>query len=274
MANATMSNRLPNMAKSYLSIFDRLATKRVRRREPPSAPPSPPAPPSTPLSTLFTKQQVLSQAAFYAVSIAFCGLVAAIPRDQLGGGLINIATLMVGVVTMYVLVTVLPRLRTHAPLFITCGTCAASAFTLVFDATQNADCTTAAYGLEQFARAPYLSTSAQVVFGLLLGSQPLSVPFRLGIVAAAITAWAANLAAMQARTGNAAFLMELLPLSAVPLQMGAIAGIWLAHMLTGQQAATCATVLDAQSPLPQLSPISMTIAHANHGDVYVQGECA
>ena len=32
MANATMSNRLPNMAKSYLSIFDRLATKRVRRR--------------------------------------------------------------------------------------------------------------------------------------------------------------------------------------------------------------------------------------------------
>lgn len=100
------------------------------------------------------------------------------------------------------------------------------------------------------------------------------MPFRLGIVAAAITAWAANLAAMQARTGNAAFLMELLPLSAVPLQMGAIAGIWLAHMLTGQQAATCATVLDAQCPLPQLSPISMTIAHANHGDVYVQGECA
>ena len=196
--------------------------------KPPSLPPSPPISPAA-----FVVEQLrtgVSQPVLSALVLGVCVLLAATRWGAAGGRgeLVNTATLMLVVAALFALAKLLPSMRLWAPLVVTYGTCAASGFTLVFDATQTSMATTtAATGLAQFGDAPYLSILGQVVYGLLLGVQPLSLRVRMRCLCGTVGLWATNLAVAYSRTGRLAFVTRLLPQSAMPLVAGVLAGAWL-----------------------------------------------
>ena len=193
--------------------------------KPPSLPPSPPISPAA-----FVVEQLrtgVSQPVLSALVLGVCVLLAATRWGTGEGELVNIATLMLAVVALFAVARVLPHVQRWAPQLVTYGTCAASGFTLVYDAAQPSfGATTAATGLAQFGAAPSLSIVGQAGYGLLLGVQPLSLRVRLSCIVGTVSLWATNLAIAYSRTGSAAFLTRLLPQTALPLCAGVLAGAW------------------------------------------------
>ena len=89
-----------------------------------------------------------------------------------------------------------------------------------------------------------LSMAGQVMFGVLLGTQPLPVRSRFVGVVLTIALWELNLLLVSQRTGNLAYLTALLPQTAAPLFSGHVIGVLTARVLVQRKVAG-ATTLEA-----------------------------
>ena len=224
---------------SALRAFDMLAVGGRHGGPAPSLPPSPPSP------GLFFGR-VLTSPVYSGIVIAFCALLVANQWGPAGdeGSIVNVATLMLVVVAVYVVIKFLPALRASAPQCLIWGMPIASLFTCIYDASQPESNTTAAHGLAQFANAPMLSMAGQVMLGVLLGTQPLPVRSRFVGVVLSIALWELNLLLVSQRTGNLAYLTALLPQTAAPLFSGHVIGVLTARVLVQRKVAG-ATTLEA-----------------------------
>ena len=225
---------------SALRAFDMLAVGGRHGGPAPSLPPSPPESPG-----LFFGR-VLTSPVYSGIVIAFCALLVANQWGPAGdeGSIINVATLMVAIVAVFMIIRFLPTLKASAPACLIWGSPFASLFTIIYDFTQPESNTTCAHGLEQFANAPMLSMAGQVMFGVLLGTQPLPVRSRFVGVVLTIALWELNLILVSQRHSNMAYLTALLPMTAGPLFAGHVIGVLLARYLVKGKVAG-ATTLEA-----------------------------
>ena len=225
---------------SALRAFDMLAVGGRHGGPAPSLPPSPPESPG-----LFFGR-VLTSPVYSGIVIAFCALLVANQWGPAGdeGSIINVATLMVAIVAIFMIIRFLPTLKASAPACLIWGSPFASLFTIIYDFTQPESNTTCAHGLEQFANAPMLSMAGQVMFGVLLGTQPLPVRSRFVGVVLTIALWELNLILVSQRHSNMAYLTALLPMTAGPLFAGHVIGVLLARYLVKGKVAG-ATTLEA-----------------------------
>ena len=111
---------------SALRAFDMLAVGGRHGGPAPSLPPSPPSP------GLFFGR-VLTSPVYSGIVIAFCALLVANQWGPAGdeGSIVNVATLMLVVVAVYVVIKFLPALRASAPQCLIWGMPIASLFTCI-----------------------------------------------------------------------------------------------------------------------------------------------
>ena len=213
----------------HLEAFDQLAVNKSCK-VPQSAPPSPPGTPTTTLtihSSSSTSQIVMS-----VIVISFSALACANPcwvPGASGDGL-DVITIMMAIATLFVFATWLPRLRLHAPIILVGGTCLGSIFALVVDMMQPADRAFVAIALGQFTKAPLLSMAGQLVFGVLLGTQPLRASLLLLLVCASIAGWTLNIMLAYLWTEEPSLIATLLPRTVLPLSVGTLMGMAVANM--------------------------------------------
>ena len=198
---------------------------------------------------------MLTSPVYSGIVIAFCALLVANQWGPAGdeGSIVNVATLMLVVVAVYVVVRFLPALRASAPQCLIWGMPIASLLTCIYDASQPESNTTAAHGLAQFANAPVLSMAGQVMLGVLLGTQPLPVRSRFVGVVLSIALWELNLLLVSQRTGNIAYLTALLPQTAAPLFSGHVIGVLTARVLVQRKVAGATTLARRAPPKPRRS---------------------